>query len=153
MATKTIRQTVRFKVLPEQVYETLMNSRQHQALSGEPARISKRVGGKFTAWGPHISGFNLVLKPGRRIVQAWRAHDWPEDQYSIATFDIRKVKGGSELVFTQVGVPLHRYRGHSSGWRLYYWNPMREVFAHGERSRRTRATVDRARKWINRARG
>src|SRR5579863_2600927 len=153
MATRTIRQTVRFKAPPQRVYDVLMNSRQHQALSGEPARISRRVGGKFTAWGRHISGFNLALKPGRRIVQAWRAHDWPEDQYSIATFDIRKVKGGSELVFTQVGVPLHRYRGHSSGWRLYYWNPMREVFAHGERSRRTRATVDRARKWIDKARG
>lgn len=151
MATKTIRQTVRFKVPPARVYDTLMSSREHQALSGEPARISRRVGGRFTAWGPHISGFNLALKPGRRIVQAWRAHDWPEDQYSVATFDIRKVRGGSELVFTQVGVPPHRYKGHSAGWRLYYWKPMRELFARGERSGETRASVRRARKWIQKA--
>jgi hypothetical protein len=40
-----------------------MNSKKHQSLSGEPAKISRKVGGKFTAWGSHISGFNLVLKP------------------------------------------------------------------------------------------
>jgi len=26
-----------------------------------PAKISRRVGGKFTAWGTHISGLNLAL--------------------------------------------------------------------------------------------
>jgi hypothetical protein len=35
------------------------------------------VGGKFTAWGSHISGINLVLKPGKKIVQAWRGDRYP----------------------------------------------------------------------------
>jgi hypothetical protein len=42
----------------------LMDSKKHQSLSGQPAKISRKVGGKFTAWGSHISGFNLALKPG-----------------------------------------------------------------------------------------
>jgi hypothetical protein len=49
-----------------------MVSKKHQSLSGEKAKISQRVGGKFTAWGSHLSGINLVLKPGKKIVQAWR---------------------------------------------------------------------------------
>jgi hypothetical protein len=61
-------------------------SKKHQSLSGMPAKISKRVGGKFTAWGSHLTGINLVLNPGKKIVQAWRATGWWPDHYSIAIF-------------------------------------------------------------------
>src|SRR5262245_5229348 len=87
MHTKTLRQTVRFKASPVKVYEMLMDSKKHRSLSGEPATISHRVGGRFKAWGSHISGINLVLKRGRKIVQAWRASGWWPDHYSIAIFD------------------------------------------------------------------
>ena len=72
MQTKTLQQTVTFKASPQAVYDMLMDSKKHQSLSGEPAKISKKVGGKFTAWGSHLSGINLVLRPGKKIVQAWR---------------------------------------------------------------------------------
>src|SRR5262249_32048750 len=62
MQTKTLQQTVTFKASPQEVYDMLMDSKKHQSLSGEPAKISKKVGGKFTAWGSHLSGINLVLK-------------------------------------------------------------------------------------------
>jgi len=39
-----------------------------------PAKISRRVGGKFTAWGTHISGLNLALLSGSKIVQAGGQH-------------------------------------------------------------------------------
>ena len=73
MKTKTLQQKVRFRASPIEVYEMLMDSRKHRSLSSMPAKISKKVGGRFTAWGSHISGFNLALLPGRKIVQAWRA--------------------------------------------------------------------------------
>ena len=47
MKTKTLQQTVRFKASPQEVYDTLMDSKNHKSLSGEPARISKKVGGKL----------------------------------------------------------------------------------------------------------
>lgn len=65
MRTKTLKQTVTFKASPRQVYDMIMVSKKHQSLSGEKAKISQRVGGKFTAWGSHLSGINLVLKPGK----------------------------------------------------------------------------------------
>ena len=77
-----------------QVYGMLMDSRKHQSLSDEKAEISDRVGGRFTAWGKHISDVNLVLKPGEKIVQAWRATEsWP-DHYSLAIFELRRIAGG-----------------------------------------------------------
>src|SRR5262249_12629163 len=84
MKTKTLQQTVTFKASPRQVYDMLMDSRKHKSLSGQRAKISKKVGGKFTAWGSHISGINLVLKPGSKIVQAWRATGWGPAIYPFA---------------------------------------------------------------------
>ena len=147
--TTTIRQTVIFSASPEQVYEVLMDSEKHESLSGEKANISREVGGAFEAWGEHISGFNLVLQPGRRIVQAWRAHDWWTDHYSIVTFDLRTLDGGTELRFTQIGVPPHRFDGHSRGWTETYWQPMQELFDKGSVSDQTRTASAAARQRID----
>jgi activator of HSP90 ATPase len=141
MKTKTIRQSLTLKAPPQEVYDMLMDSAKHQSLSGEKAHISNRVGGRFTAWGSHISGINLVLKPGEKIVQAWRATGWWPDYYSIAIFDLQRIKRGTKLRFTQIGVPPNRYSGHFRGWIETYWTPMKEIFAHGVISGRTRARV------------
>jgi activator of HSP90 ATPase len=126
--TTTIRQTVTFSAPPHEVYEVLMESGKQASLSGEAAVISREVGGAFTAWGDHISGFNLALQPDKKIVQAWRAHDWWPDHYSIATFELHEIDGGTELRFTQIGVPPHRFDGHSRGWVMAYWQPMQDLF-------------------------
>ena len=141
MQTKTLQQTITFKASPQEVYDMLMDSKRHRSLSGEPAKISKKVGGKFTAWGSHLSGINLALKPGKKIVQAWRATGWWPDHYSIAIFDITKVQGGSKLKFTQIGIPPSRYSGHYRGWIETYWTPMKEIFATGVISDKTRRRV------------
>jgi activator of HSP90 ATPase len=141
MKTKTLEQTIHFKASPMQVYEMIMDSKKHQSLSGEKARISRKVGGTFAAWGPHISGINLALTPGKKIVQAWRATGWWADHYSIVIFDLTKAQGGTQLTFTQIGVPPERYSGHYRGWIETYWTPMQEIFANGVISERTRSRV------------
>jgi len=145
MNTKTIRQTMRFSAPPSVVYNLLMDSKKHQSLSGEKARISRKVGGPFTAWNGHITGFNLVLSPGRKIVQAWRATGWWPEHYSIAIFDIQTAGVGSKLTFTQIGVPPNRFSGHYRGWIEAYWTPMKEVIASGAISDKTRARVKASR--------
>ena len=57
MNTRTLRQTATFNAPPRQVYEMLMDSKKHTSLSGEKAKISREAGGRFTAWGGHITGF------------------------------------------------------------------------------------------------
>ncbi len=119
-----------------------------KSLSGEKAEISKEVGGAFTAWGSHITGFNLVLKPDEKIVQAWRATGWWPDHYSIAIFDLRDADGGCELRFTQIGVPPHRYEGHRHGWVDTYWTPMKELLEQGRLSETTGEKVRAAKERI-----
>jgi len=148
METKTIQQLATFGAPPMDIYEMLMDSKKHAALSGEPAALSRKVGGSFTAWGNHISGFNLALRPGHKIVQAWRTLDWPADHYSIAIFELNAVDGGTKLNFTQIGVPAHRFEGHCRGWTQTYWTPMKEILEQGSTSAETRANVEAARQRI-----
>jgi activator of HSP90 ATPase len=141
MNTKTLRQTVNFSASPREVYEIFIDSKKHQSLSGEKATISRKLGGRFTAWNGHITGYNLALRPGRKIVQAWRATGWWPDHHSVVIFDIQKTKRGSRLEFTQIGIPPHRYSGHYRGWIETYWTPMKEIFASGKISEKTRSRV------------
>ena len=124
---KTIRQTVRFRASPQEVWELLMDSKKHAGFTGAEAKISREVGGKFTAYDGWIEGENLELVPGKRIVQKWRGRDWPEGHFSTATFELKKTKEGTELVFTQTGVP-DKEAGHiSQGWKEQYWGKMKKA--------------------------
>src|SRR5262245_19426767 len=58
---------------PQEIYDAWLDSEGHaQITGGQPARISASEGAEFMAWNGYISGRNLKLEPGRRIVQAWR---------------------------------------------------------------------------------
>jgi len=127
MKTKTIRQSVTFKASPKTIYEMLMDSRKHAAFTGSKAKISRKVGGKFTAYDDYISGTNLELVPNKKIVQSWRGNDWPEGHFSQATFAFKAVKGGTRLTFIQTGVPAEQYEGIKKGWIEFYWEPMKAV--------------------------
>ncbi|MBM3157387.1 MAG: hypothetical protein FJ004_08910, partial [Chloroflexi bacterium] len=109
MKTKTIRQTVTFKASPHEVYEALMDSRQHTKFTGAKASISRKVGGRFTAYDGYIEGVNLELVPDEKIVQSWRGSDWPEGHYSKAAFALKEVGGSTRLTFVQTGVPEDEY--------------------------------------------
>ena len=142
MKTKTLTQTVIFEgAMPRAVYDLITDSRKHTSLSQVKAVIHRKVGGRFSAWGGHLTGFNLVLKPGEKIVQAWRATGWWPDHYSIAIFDFDKVRAGTKLTFTQIGITAHRYSGHQRGWIETYWTPMREILRDGRLSAKTLARV------------
>jgi activator of HSP90 ATPase len=127
LETKTIKQSVTIKASPHDVYEALMDSKKHAKFTGGKASISRKVGGKFTAFDDYCEGINLELVPDKKIVQSWRANDWPEGHYSKATFALNKTQGGTNLTFTQTSVPEDQYDAVSQGWREYYWAPMKEM--------------------------
>lgn len=130
---KSVRQSVTIQTSPKTIYDALMDSRKHSLFTGSKASISRRVGGKFTAYDGYAEGTNLELVPGKRIVQSWRANDWPKGHYSKATFTIRTVKDGTKLTFTQTGIPDRQVASIKQGWIDFYWKPLKELL---ERHRR-----------------
>lgn len=130
-ATKTIRQLVLISATPKDVYATLLDSKKHSQFTGEKAKITKKVGGKFTCYDGYINGVNLELEPGKMITQAWRCQDWPKGMYSLVTFKLTTAsKGKTKLEFTQVGVPADDYKDKTQGWKNCYWTPLNEYLAN-----------------------
>jgi activator of HSP90 ATPase len=125
--SKLIQQTVIFQASPHEVYELLMDSAKHAAFSGDAASLSRDVGGEFMAYGGYISGENLELVPDHKIVQSWRAVDWPEGFFSIVTFVFTPVEGGTRLDFTHIGVPEGTEDEFTEGWIDNYWTPMKAM--------------------------
>jgi activator of HSP90 ATPase len=127
MKTKTIRQSVIFNASPHEIYEMLMDSEKHSEFTESPAKISRKVGGRFSTWDDYSTGTNIELVQDKKIVQKWRASDWPEGHYSVATFEFEKVDGKTKLTFTQIDVPEDQYEAVSQGWKEFYWEKMKDM--------------------------
>jgi activator of HSP90 ATPase len=123
--TRNLRHVVGIKARPAVVYDALMDSKKHAAFTGAPAKISRAVGGRFTAHGRHLAGINVELARNKRIVQAWRATNWPAGHFSIVTFDLKPTRAGTLLTFTHIGIPARRVRSIDYGWKNYYWKPLK----------------------------
>jgi len=126
MKTKNIEHKVRFRATPRAIYHALMNQKQHSQFTGERARIRAKAGAPFDCYQRYITGITLDLKPGKRIVQAWRSQNWPDGHYSIVTFTLTAKSGGTQLHFTQIGVPADDYARKNNGWRMHYWQPLKK---------------------------
>ncbi len=123
--SKLIKQTVAFKASPHEVYEALMDSKKHAAFTGGKASMSRAVSGKFTAYDNYIAGKNVELVPDKKIVQDWRAVDWPEGYFSRVTFKFTAVPEGTRLDFTHAHVPTGTEKEFTQGWIENYWEPMK----------------------------
>ena len=124
---KTIKHKVRFKIPPDTVYDLLADSCKRTEVTGSEALISNKVGGEFSTEAGQVTGVNVDLAPGRRLVQAWRRNDFPEGIYSMAAITLAPTPGGgTELVLTHRGVPKHLLDQIEDYWRRVYWAPMKE---------------------------
>jgi activator of HSP90 ATPase len=124
--SKPIHQTVSFKASPHEVYEALMDSKMHAAFTGGKARISRKVGGEIMAYDDYIAGKNVELVADKKIVQDWRAVDWPEGYFSRVIFEFTAVPGGTRLDFTHTDVPEGTEAEFTQGWIDNYWEPMKK---------------------------
>jgi activator of HSP90 ATPase len=135
----SIHQEPAFTASPTRVYEVLTDAKRFTRvveLSGalqalhlphEPAQISREVGGAFALYGGHITGRHVELVPNVRVVQAWRAGNWPPGIYSIARFELVEQGSGSKIVFDHTGFPKGEAEGLASGWKAHYWEPLAKV--------------------------
>jgi activator of HSP90 ATPase len=129
MTAKTIRQEVKFAASPKKIYDALLQAKSFAAFTGAPATIDAKVGGAFNAFGGMIVGTNVELVPGKRIVQAWRAGNWPEGHYSIVKFELADDGKGSKLTLEHAGAPDGSEEMLEGGWHKMYWEPLAKHLA------------------------
>ena len=123
--TKDLKHVVMFKTAPHELYEMLMDSKKHAKFTGESAKVTKKVGAKFTAYGDFITGKNLKLIPDRLIVQEWHMKGWPQGHVSKVTYRITKSGKMTKLTCNHVKIPSASYKGINSGWKSSYWDKMK----------------------------
>jgi activator of HSP90 ATPase len=136
--TRAIQQSIIFKASLKTLYEMYMDSKKHSEATGGAARISRKPGGRFTAWNGLLSGKNLLIVPNRMIVQAWRSCNFKAgDADSILVIGFSKHARGGRVDLVHINVPPQDHKGVSQGWPIYYWQPWRKYLAaHAARSRR-----------------
>jgi len=107
---KTIKQKVRFRATPAEVYRHLVTA-------------DDEVGRRFTLGAG--SGVVVDLSPDTRVVRAWREPDYPDGVFSMAALTLREVATGTELTLTHRGVPKDLIPRTEERWRRDHWDPIR----------------------------
>lgn len=124
-----------FPASPDVIYDTWLSSRGHTAMTGGKAKMSAGIGGRYTAWDAYISGRNLILEPGKRIVQSWRTTEFTDaDEDSKITVTLTPVKAGTRLTLVHSDVPDGHTSYENGGWRDYYFKPMGKYFGKSRKA-------------------
>lgn len=141
---EAIRQQVTLDAGPQRVYEALTRSKDFdtitrlsdgavllKAAGATPTSISTEAGGPFTLFGGHITGRNIEMLPGERLIQAWRAGNWKAGAYSIAAFYLTAEGTKTRLDFEHRGFPAGEGASLAQGWQSHYWEPLAKFLAQG----------------------
>ena len=126
---ETISVSANFPVTPERLYTAWLSSKEHTSFTGDKAVVSKTLNRRYTAGNGYISGKNLILEPYNRIMQSWRATDFPDkhpDSFIELTFEPKKT--GTKLTLKHSGIPEGMGKDYKKGWKDFYLEPMKEYF-------------------------
>jgi activator of HSP90 ATPase len=122
-----MEQSVEFDASPEKLWELYVDSAKHSQATGQRAKMGRNAGGAFTAFDGALHGKNLLIVPGKMVVQAWRATHWKKaDTHSILVLRFSGTKKRGRVDLAHVNVPEHDHKGVTEGWHKYYWAPWRE---------------------------
>lgn len=123
---KKIKQQVNFSCKPSELFNIILDSKLHTKVTGAKASVSKKVGGKFTAYDGYCYGKNLKITANKLIVQSWRATDWPEKHFSTLSFEFQKTDTGTKMIFSQENIPDDQFESIKKGWVDFYFNPIKD---------------------------
>lgn len=129
MKAQSIKVSAVIAATPEAIYTAWMSGAKHAAMTGAAAKVTAKVGGKFSAWDNYIEGKTLELKPFKKIVQAWRTTEFPTDAPdSRLEITIEAEKSGTRITLTHTDIPPGQAADYKKGWLDFYFKPMKEYF-------------------------
>jgi uncharacterized protein YndB with AHSA1/START domain len=115
---------------PREIYRAWLDSEAHSEMTGGEASMSSEVGAEVSAWDGYITGSNLELVPGERIVQSWRTSEFTDEHAdSVVTVMLEPVDEGTLLTLIHSNVPDDHTSYEEGGWESQYFEPMKVYFA------------------------
>ena len=114
---------------PKEIYDAWLSSQGHSQMTGSQAEVQGGSGGAFTAWDGYIWGKTLEVEADRRIVQAWRTSEFPEDSPdSRLEILLEKDQVGTKITLIHTNIPEGQSESYKQGWEDFYFTPMRAYF-------------------------
>jgi uncharacterized protein YndB with AHSA1/START domain len=125
----TFTLTATIPARPEEIYQAWLDSIGHSEMTGGEATMSDEVGAEVSAWDGYISGRNLELVDGERIVQSWRTSEFgDEEDDSVITVVLQETEDGTLLTLEHSNVPDEHKSYEQGGWQSNYFEPMVAYF-------------------------
>jgi uncharacterized protein YndB with AHSA1/START domain len=114
---------------PERIYAAWLSSDEHTAFTGDKAVVEPYVGGKHSTFDGYAVGQTVELQPGRRIVQTWRAEDFPlGSPDSRVEVTLEETVGGTMLTILHTEIPSGQGSSYRDAWLKYYLEPLKGYF-------------------------
>lgn len=120
---KVIEQTIRFEnTPPETLFDIFTDPEKHAAIIGSGVIISAKEGAEFSCFDGNVTGRNLLIIPGKMIVQSWRGNVWKKnDPDSVLILVFTKVKSAAEIYMAHNNTP----KQFVEQWDAFYWKPLK----------------------------
>lgn len=108
----------------DKVWKALTDPKVIEEWGAGPAKMSDKVGFKFSLWGEDIWGKNIEVITNKKLVQEWYGGKWEEP--SIATFNLTSDGKTTKIDFIHENVPEEAYKDIEQGWKDYYLGPLKK---------------------------
>jgi len=123
---KTIKQKHLINALPEEVFTALTNSFTIELWSGYPAIMEPRENTEFSIFEGDITGMNILIIPNKKLVQEWYFGE--QNEKSIVTIELTGNKQGTKVALEHTNIPDEDIENIETGWKVYYWEAIKEFF-------------------------
>ena len=121
--------TAEFNMGAEKIYKAYLSTQGHTLMTGSPAKVDGKANGDFTAWDGYIWGTFLELEENKRITQAWRTSEFPEEAPdSRVEILLEETNGKTKLTLVHTNIPAEQAESYKQGWEDFYFKPMKEFF-------------------------
>lgn len=121
---KQIRFTFFIQASRDEIFIALTNPLSIELWTGYPAEMDPVPGKEFSLWEGDITGKNLEIIPGEKIVQEWYFDD-PEN-ISIVTIQLMDEKKGTRITLQHSNVPEDAFDNMVYGWKEYFFSPLKK---------------------------
>jgi len=127
---KNIKKHYQIKATAEDIFTALTNPLTIEIWSGASAVMEPVAGAEFSLWDGDITGINIEIETGKKIVQEWYFEDEeglsPEDK-SIVTIKLHNEGNSTDVELLHINIPDEAFDNIVDGWDRYYFKPLKEL--------------------------
>ena len=127
---KNIKKHYHLKASAEDIFTALTNPLTIEIWTSAAAVMEPVAGTEFSLWDGDITGMNLEIEPGKKIVQEWFFEDdeeMPSEHKSIVTIKLHPEGSSTDVELLHINIPDEAFENIVEGWDKYYFKPLKEL--------------------------